>query len=415
MLNNPFNSQSVGKHTLLLASFIMLMIALVFSKLTNYSNYVVVPIWVLWAGVMLSSKSVLPKNERAFIHVSIALLSLELVYWLIGYSSMGFRNVIGEVNWIMMGLVAIYAMSVFSEREMNVVYEVLIFLIVGILCIYAYMGRLILMVDMNEASDVANAWFGALFMTLSGLSVIVFMHIKLWFPRIVALIVLLLTLYINFYVLQRGINVIFTIAEIGLILVFVIKKKGLVFFLSFVIIVFAVFVITNDLLIDLFDWLAKVIPSERLARRFGEISTALYYEDINATSGSLSARSNLMGISWDTFSSSIGHFIFGAGEHYGENSIIGHHSFFIDTLARYGIIGGAIMFIYFKKQYQIIMSVLDKKREWALYMQCSVVFLFYVARNFYGVLANGVVNLFVLVLLPMTFQIIKYYNKKSQI
>jgi hypothetical protein len=229
----------------------------------------------------------------------------------------------------------------------------------------------------------------------------------------VAIVVLLLTLYVNFFILQRGINVVFTMAELGIILVFVLKRKPLIFIFSIIIIAFAIYVYASGRLVDIFDWLAEIIPSERLSKRFHEISTALFWEDIEASSGSLSGRNRLMGVSWDTFTSSIGHFVFGAGEHYGDNTIIGHHSFFIDTLARYGIIGGVMMFVYFKKQFQIIMAYLDKKTEWALYMQCAVVFLFYVLRNFYGVVTNAVANLVILALFPLTFQIIHYNKNKS--
>ena len=250
-------------------------------------------------------------------------------------------------------------------------------------------------------------------MLLSGLSLIVFMQVKSWFPRIIALGVLLLTLYLNFFILQRGTNVVFTLAEIGMILVFIFKRKTLVFFFSVVVVIVAIYAYITGFYINMFDWLADIIPSERLAIRFREISTALYYENLEASTGSLSARNRLMNVSWDTFTSSIGHFVFGAGEHSKDNTIIGHHSFFIDTLARYGIIGGALMFVYFKKQYQIIMSYLDKKAEWALYMQCAIVFLFYVLRNFYGLLANDVANLIILVFFPLTFQIIHYYKYKA--
>jgi len=223
----------------------------------------------------------------------------------------------------------------------------------------------------------------------------------------------LLTLYINFSILQRGTNVIFTLAEIGVLFVFTLKRKGIVYFFSIVIFVLAIYIYTTGLLIDVFVWLADTVSSERIAKRFNEIATALYYEDIEASSGSLAGRSNLMGISWHTFTSSIGHFVFGVGEQSGDNTIVGNHSFFIDTLARYGIIGGTMMFVYFKKQYQIIMSYLDKKTDWVLYMQCAIVFLFYILRNFYGQVTYALVNLILLVFFPLTFQIIQHYKTKS--
>jgi hypothetical protein len=374
---------------------------------------VIYPVYVLWVPFLLTSANILSKNDHTFVRVSFLYLTVVLVYWLIGYSSTGIGDVMVVFNWIMAGVISVYVLKMFSERELNIVYVVLFMAVVVLMIIFIRIGRYLVVVeDANEAAGVANAWYGSLFMLLSGLSLIVVMHVKSWLPRIVALAVLLLSLYLNFFILQRGTNVVFTLAEIGLIVVFILRRKALVYLFSVVVIVAAIYVYTSGLLIDIFDWLADIIPSDRLADRFREISTALFYEDINASRGSLSGRSNLIGISWDTFTSSIGHFVFGAGEHFSDNTIIGHHSFFIDTLARYGIIGGTLMFMYFKKQYQIIMSELDKNTERALYMQCAIVFLFYVLRNFYGQVAYALVNFVILVFFPLTFQLINYYKQE---
>lgn len=416
MNNSSFMSQSVGKHTQLLVSFVILIIALVFESFANYTNYVIYPIWLLWFYVLFTSTNSLSKNEHVFIRVSFAFLSLVLVYWLIGYSSITRPYIMRTINWIMMGVTAVCAMSIFSKRELSTIYFFLTMTTIILMFILIRNGRMIIaMGEQSGASEVANAWYGSLFMLLSGLSLVFILHVKSIIPRIVAIIVLLVTLYINFFILQRGTNVIFTLAEIGIILVFMLKRKGLVYFFSIVIFVLAIYIYAAGLLIDIFVWLADIIPSERIAKRFNEIATALYYEDLEASSGSLAGRSNLMGISWHTFTSSIGHFVFGVGEHSGDNTIVGHHSFFIDMLAKYGIIGGAMMFVYFKKQYQIIMSYMDNKADWALYMQCSIVFLFYVLRNFYGQVTYALVNMIILVYFPLTFQIIQHYKTKSQI
>lgn len=414
MSNSPFVSQSDNKHTLLLGSFLILIIASFFSTFTTYSNYVIYPVLVLWVPFILTSSSVLSKNEHTFVRVSFLFLMLVLVYRFIGYSALGTGEMLRNINWIMTGVISIYVLKMFSGRELSIVYIVLTIAVTVLLFTYIKTGRVLLaMEEQNDAAGVANTWFGSLFMLLSGLSLIVILNVKSWFPRIISLVVLLLSLYLNFFILQRGIIVIFTMAEIGLILVFGLKNKAIIVFLTIGIIIASVIIMTSGLLVNLFDWFAEIIPSERLSQRFTEISTALYYEDIEASSGSLSARNRLIGVSWDTFTSSIGHFVFGAGEHSKDNTIIGHHSFYIDTLARYGIIGGALMFVYFKKQYQIIMSYLDKKAEWALYMQCAIVFLFYVLRNIYGAIATDVANLIILGYFPMTFQIIQYYKLKK--
>ena len=353
MSKTLFYIKSHKKHTLFFVSFIIMIFGLSVSSFTNYSNYLLFPVFALWVPYIFTPGNTLSKNERSFIRASFLFMAIFLAYWLVGYSSVVTGEVLRVIGWIMTGLISVYALKMFSERKLSFIYFVMTLAIVVLLYFFIREGEMVALIeDQNEAALVANAWY-------------------------------------------------------------VLKKKIWVYSLSIVVLIATVYVYLSGALINIFDWLANVVPSDRLASRFNDISTALSYADMEASGGSLSGRNRLMGISWDTFTSNYGYFIFGAGEHYGSNKIIGHHSFFLDTLAQYGIIGGAIMFFYFKKQYQIIMSVLDKKTEWALFMQCAVVFLFYFLRNIYGSMSTALVNLFMLAFFPLTIQIILYYKNKT--
>ena len=404
--------RSRRKHILMLLSFVVLFVVISFSMYLNHTNSVVFPIWALWGAFGLFSIKELTRNERSFVIISFVFLTIELLYKIVGYSSMGIEPVVNEINWIMAGVVAIFAMNLLSGRELSIVYRIMAISFLLLMFVFIVAGRSIMVYsDDSEAATVANAWYGSLYMLFSGLSLIVFLNVKKLLLRIISIIVLALTLYLNVFVLQRGTNVLFTAAELGLILVFMLKRKSLIIVLSVLIVGFLVFVLSSDYLIPFFSWLADITPSERLSSRFNDIALSMAYSDIDATEGSFAIRFTLMQNSWNSFTSSFGHFLFGAGEHFGDNKIIGHHSFFLDTLGRYGILGGTLMFFYFKKQYLFVMSYLDKNHEWSLYMQCAIVFLFYVLRNTYGILSYALVNFFILMFLPLTFQIIRHYNK----
>lgn len=416
MHRSIFHGFSVGNHGFLLVSFLIMTLSLLFSDFTSYSNYIIYPIWLTWIIYVLISKVVLNKNERTFVVVSFILLALICLYNFIGYSTMDRGQLLRNINWPMAGIVAIYAMRSFSSRDFFTSFWVMTSAILLLLIVFISEGRTIMAMEgQDEASAVASAWYGSLFMLLSGMSMIVILHVKSLLPRLFAVFVLALCLFLNIIILQRSTNVIFTMAEIGLILIFVIKRKSVIAALSVIIIGFVIYASSSEALIGIVKWLAEVSPSERMAYRFDEIAFALSFEDITAGGGSMAARSDLMNISWNTFTSGIGHIIFGAGDHPTNHSIIGDHSFFVDTLARYGIIGGFLVLVYFKKQYQIIMSFLDKKRDWALYMQCAVVFVFYVFRNYYGSLAFGLTNLLILFYFPLLFQYILFYSNKSKL
>ena len=416
MNNTNVNSRGVGgDHRLLLLSFLILIIAVVFESFTNYSNYVIYPIWVFWLAYIAFTKKRLPNNEIVFVRVSFVLLCIMLIYKLIGLSTSDMRFLLRNINWIMTGVVSTYAIKIFSKRQLTTVYYIMTIAIFFLLLIFFMEGRVLMaMGNEEDAVGVANAWYGSLFMLISGISLIVVLHVKSFLPRIIAIVGLLLSLILNLFILQRATNVIFTIAEIGLILVFLFKRKSIIIALSIVMIGFALFALSSNSIVAVFDWLAAISPSERLSERFNDISMSIAFQDIESTSGSFARRHELAMISWDTFTSSIGSFLFGVGEHTSNNNIIGNHNFFIDILAQYGIIGGILVFIYFKKQYQLFISYCDQNKNWTLFMQCTIVFVFYVLRNYYGSLAFGFTNLLMLLYFPWTFQILSSYMNKTK-
>ena len=136
MSNSPFVSQSDNKHTLLLGSFLILIIASFFSTFTTYSNYVIYPVLVLWVPFILTSSSVLSKNEHTFVRVSFLFLMLVLVYRFIGYSALGTGEMLRNINWLMAGVISIYVLKMFSGRELSIVYIVLTIAVTVLLFTY---------------------------------------------------------------------------------------------------------------------------------------------------------------------------------------------------------------------------------------------------------------------------------------
>lgn len=402
-------------HTLLLVATVIFIFALFFQSFYIYSSYVTMPIVVLWLPYFFTSYGTFSKNERVFVGISFAWLFLFFFYIMTGYSRVNGLEMIRQLTWMMGGVMSVYVLKYFNPKEQNRLY--FFFIVAILLLMYAFMvmgQSLIAIGEVNEAALVTNAWNGAMVMIISGISLIVVLHIKSFWPRMIAAVALILSVYVNVFIFQRGTNVIFLAVEIALVFFFGLKNKTLVWFLSGLTILVAAYVYFSGYLINFFEWLTDVVPSERLAMRFKSITYALMYEEIEAGGGSLAGRSHLIDVSWSTFTSSIGCFLFGAGEHFGDNSIIGHHSFMIDTLARYGIIGGVIFFVYFKIQYQLIMSNISKKTDRVLYWRCSVVFFIYLLRNFYGDMCTVNVNLLLMIFLPLTIRMILNYKTTNK-
>lgn len=410
-----FNNQNSGKHTLLLLLFYVLITAIFLSDFMVYPYYVILPITIFWIPYVILSFSKFNYEDRRFIIVSVLYLIMISAYYFLGISKIGRPDFVRNIVWIMAGMIALWVMRFMSNKELNALFVVFSIVIFVMMLIYIRIGRrLAALESISAASTTATAHTGSMLMLMSGVCMIAVMNIKRIIPRLLFAFLCVLTLYLNFTILQRGTNVIFTISEIAIIFVFSLKKKSLVWLLTIIIGVALIFVVSTGMAIDFFEWLADVIPSPRLASRFDEIATAMYYEDIEASSGSLRGRSNLMWNSWNTFTYSFSHFLFGVGENTSSNSIVGNHSHILDTLASYGMIGAVLMFSLFKQQYRIYISVLDKKTDWALFMQCAVVFAFYIARNFYGNLSSSAMSLLIILYFPMTFKVILHYKQKQE-
>ncbi len=57
-------------------------------------------------------------------------------------------------------------------------------------------------------------------------------------------------------------------------------------------------------------------------------------------------------------------------------------------------------------------SIINKKTEWVLFMQCTVVFVFYILRNFYGIVSTATVVVILFLYFPLVLNVIKKNNNK---
>lgn len=407
-----------GSHSFMLLSLVIMIAAILFSNFYIYSNYIALPLMAIWLMSIMRSKTVLSRVERSFVFSSLIIWLIIIMYKAIGISDINIGFIIRYSKWIVAGIISVYALKVLSQKELKSLFVYFTMILGAYIITVASLGQSLQMAQEEaEMLDVTSTWMGSLFMLISGFCLIVFINVKSLTARLVSAIFFLIMTYINFDLLQRGTTAVYTIGELALILAFSITNRKINRIVLPLAVIFTfIIVFQSDLLVLLFDWLADVVPSERLAKRFVVLSYFVQYGDIAVVdgSGSFASRAELMTISWNTFTSNILHFFFGAGAHRNDNTIIGNHSFFLDTLASYGIICGVIVFIYFFRQYQIMTSDLDRRKYYKLFMQSSVVFLFYVFRNFYGFLVTAQVNFVILIYFPLLInflKISKYQNK----
>ena len=150
-----------------------------------------------------------------------------------------------------------------------------------------------------------------------------------------------------------------------------VKNKKLFFF------VLGVTGLLSFIIISLFeeaiiDFIISISPDKRLTTR---LVTLINPEDEEAQMGTVTGRTKLYMMSIETWLANIGNFLFGIGDHRAQFGAaatgIGQHGAFLDSLARYGLIGFVLLFLVFKHAFKTILSFFDK--EYRLQIICILV------------------------------------------
>lgn len=145
------------------------------------------------------------------------------------------------------------------------------------------------------------------------------------------------------------------------LILFFIKKLTAKKIWCFVIVCLAVLVIGGTLLANLFEWLANTVENEEFASRFEFLANLLSGQSLSGTSTSGSERLELYQISWDAFwdSNMIG----------GWNRLpLGGHSFVLETLGNYGVLGGICLFLMHYGIYRICLHPYKKERFYPYFL-----------------------------------------------
>lgn len=137
-------------------------------------------------------------------------------------------------------------------------------------------------------------------------------------------------------------------------------------------------------------------PSERLTVRLvGLVSP----DSIYASTTSFEAREDLWRSSLNTWLANLTNFLFGIGDHWGDiERGIGQHSDFIDSLGKYGLLGGLILFFMFKKAFNYIIGLYDDKYRVQLYI---IILIYFACGMTKRVFLPGV-NFVIFMLLPLS-------------
>lgn len=199
---------------------------------------------------------------------------------------------------------------------------------------------------------------------------------------------------------------------LSVVLLFFAKKAKNLKKFAFLILIPSLFVFTivnvfSDLIIEI---IANLFSSERLVQRL-----ILLIDSDEASTGTVEARENLWLMSINTWLDDFFNFLFGIGDHRAnwdagqtaDETGIGQHSDFFDSLARYGLIGLFLLVSILPRCFKYILSLFDKE----LKLQLIVIFLLFTLFGFTKGVFQSDIGFVLFVLLPLTTNYVNKDNK----
>ena len=160
----------------------------------------------------------------------------------------------------------------------------------------------------------------------------------------------------------------------------------------------------------------KYTGYNRFTDRLNEIGMLIFKGDGLVKEFSGSARIRLYLVSLDTWRSSVKHFFFGVGYpdlNIRDNfSLVGGHSDFIDSLAKYGIVGEVLLIICFVSFFLSLYKMITVKDKYIVIVYGIMLGIYGVLSGFLEAPAIGISMFFIL---PMGLVVHDYDKKSSSI
>lgn len=378
----------------------------------RYQFIVFVASTFLWLPNLLSYRRFLSKEEKTFVNASIFMLFLITLNIFMGRSHAELIHIYRNVATYVCGIISVYAINLLeTKKQIKLFYGILA---ISIICFVLCARQGVALVDMEgeaaETSQLGHAWFSSLVMIVNGISLVVFLFSTRRVLRVICICSIALALFINFSILQRATNVLLTFVLLSSILAFRYIDKSKVKFMVLFLLGFILFVYQTNLYIVVLEYLSTITP-DRVSRRLDELNYSLQMSDMQAGGGTMASREVLIANSWASFTSSFGTFLFGVGD-VRNSDIIGRHSFLVDNLARYGIVGGIGMYYYFKSQYQILMKYCHFLNLEYINNAIVIIFFIYIFRDYFGIITMAPTNLLMLIFIPSSIILLTKENYK---
>ena len=377
----------------------------------NMSTTIVELLMVLFILLFFLGKRVLRAEFASIVGSGFVYISMELLYKFAGISSAGIGYYFATIKFLFIFLAMACIGPLLSLRQKK------------FLCILSIVGMIVNMISnviiysgMNPSlyvvyylrggqnTNAADTAFSSAVMLLMGVFYLIVLYSKKKWIKIVSIAGLVYSAYFLIFISQRGTTFFLAIMMILLLSVFRSSSKRQMYTLLVLSIV--MFWLAMGGAVVILTWLSELMSSLRINFKINYLIRFFQTGNISEAGGSLSDRYELTMRSINTFGKSIRSFIFGVGDHRDANLIVGNHSQIIDTLARYGLIGGACLAWLLKGMKKTMDMTAKVDMTSVIHKQLTLLYVFFILRSLLGNTFIGSIGTQLFVTAPLAVSLI---------
>lgn len=365
--------------------------------------------FLVWLPTIISNFKFFSSCEKSLVGFSFLFTLIIISYRLIGLTGAPFSALAAYPSWLLIMIVGVTASHIISYEQMRIFFWFFIaFTFINMALFVRTNLELSLMEYYDDIAEAGRTMYGTSIMLVTSILFATFFKAEKLWQKFVFISFCVFSIFTITVVLQKATNVVLVLSSMFLLYVFGRtnnRKKTIA--ISILAVILLLIIYYSGALFDALNWLSNNVEG-RMSSRIQSLAILLQTGNSVEAGSSVAERSELMWRSWNTF---IDHFFLGAGDHRGENSLIGNHSELIDNLARYGLIGAIILWGLLKNQFLFLKQDVSKYNNRQLFMQILIVYGLYIFRNFYGAAFSATISVVMFIFFPIAINYILDNNK----
>ena len=401
-------------------NFLFFLIVLeVFMTMTPMMGYWFTPmvhiaLWgIITLYIIFFRKPAYTGTQKIVLWSALGYIIIIFAYRFLGFSDAAWGNYLNQIRFFIPIILTFAVYTHCDNLQCNTLLKIVMIIVAlniadGIRISIENPSMTYMQLYSNDAEDVApnlnvgDSDFVTMALLFFNVTLFAFFNTKKSFWKVLYLLFAVLSFYFVIFVSLKATVVIY--ALLSLVLQLIARRStrpgrfifGAVF-LSVLLIVFM-----KPITYFLINIIAEDRVSERLLTLVG---------DSRGNQDALTGRENVYMLSVKTWLSGISNFLFGIGDHRSAfdaaSTGIGQHSSFLDTLARYGLLGALVLYGYFKNMFRWISRVSDESIRIEFHTIVLIIIICGITKELFSPFCGMAINF----LLPLCLISISNKNK----